>query len=172
VLVIFRGLPGTGKTTLARLLVQRRPALLVLSRDVIRRALIHAPSYSPEEKELVDALIASMSGFLLDRGRDVVIDGMALSSAAGVDRLVRVAAARNVPARIVECVCRQETALARIRGDEGRHPAADRGEALYFSVKARFQPAAYPVLTVDTDREASLAVNDLVEYLDRPAESP
>jgi predicted kinase len=172
VLVIFRGLPGTGKTTLARLLVEKRPALLVLSRDVIRRALIHEPSYSPEEKELVDALIAVMAGFLLDRGRDVVIDGMALSLAAGVERLVRAAAARNVPARIIECVCRQETALARIRGDEGSHPAGNRGEALYFSVKARFQPVAAPALTVDTDRDPSLAVRDVLDYVDGPAARP
>ena len=43
---------------------------------------------------------------------------------------------------------------------------------MYFSVKAKFQPVAFPVLTVDTDRDASLAVNDLLEYLDGPAAGP
>jgi len=123
----------------------------VLSRDALRRALIPQPAFSEEEKSLVDELVAAMAGWLLGRGKNVVIDGAALSSAAGVDRLVKAARSQNAAAKIVECVCRQETALARIKGDEGSHLAGDRGEALYFQVKARFQPVPYPSLTVDTD---------------------
>ena len=150
-LLIFRGLPGTGKSFLVRHLVHRRPGFHVLSRDALRRALIPQPAFSEEEKSLVDELVAAMAGWLLGRGKNVVIDGAALSSAAGVDRLVKAARSQNAAAKIVECVCRQETALARIKGDEGSHLAGDRGEALYFQVKARFQPVPYPSLTVDTD---------------------
>jgi len=165
VLVIFRGLPGTGKSYLVRQLVHRRPRLLVLSRDVIRRALLPRPSFSAEEKELVDGLIASMAGHLLEGGRDVVIDGMALSTADGVGRLVREASSRAIPVRIIECTCRQETALARIRGDEGAHPAADRGESLYLQVKERFQRIPYSSLTVDTDGDPAEAIRAVLDYL-------
>ena len=164
-LVIFRGLPGTGKSHLVRLLLDRRPRFLVLSRDVTRRAVVPQPSFSEEEKSLVDGLISTMAGFLLDHGRDVVIDGMALSSAAGVDRLVGVAASRGVPFRIIECVCRQDTALARIKADGARHPAGDRGEALYVEVKSRFQAVAHPCLTVDTDHPAADGLGSILRYV-------
>jgi predicted kinase len=164
-LVIFRGLPGTGKSWLVRQIVSKLPGFHVLSRDVLRAAVLPHPSYTPEEKALVDDLVCSMTGFLLDRGRDVVIDGMALSSAARVDELVQIAESRKLPARIIECVCRQDTALSRIARDDGSHPAGDRGEALYVAVKARFQPVTHPFLTVDTDRENDSNVAAILEYL-------
>ena len=164
-LVIFRGLPGTGKSYIVRHLVQRRSDLLVLSRDVLRSALIPHPTFSDEEKALVDGLVAAMAGWLAGRGKDVVIDGAALSSAAGVEQLVEAAKSRGAPSRVVECVCSQETALARIRADEGSHLAGDRGEALYFKVKARFEPIPYPSLTVDTERGLEENLAAVLDFL-------
>ncbi len=165
-LVIFRGLPGTGKSYVVRHLVERRPGLHVLSRDVLRSALIPHPTFSDEEKALVDGLVVAMAGWLAGRGKDVVIDGAALSSAAGVDALVEAARAKGVAARIIECTCRQETALARIKGDEGSHLAGDRGEALYFKVKARFERVRHPVLTLDTDREVEDNLHTVLAFLE------
>ncbi|MGA2640816.1 MAG: ATP-binding protein [Spirochaetia bacterium] len=164
-LVIFRGLPGTGKSHLVRELIAKQSGFLVVSRDILRAAVLPHPSYTSEEKVLIDDLVCSMTGFLLDRGWHVVIDGMALSSAARVDQLVRIAVSRGVPERIIECVCRQDTALSRIAGDDGSHPAGDRGEAVYFEVKARFQPVAHPFLTVDTDRADELNIAAILEYV-------
>jgi len=166
VLVIFRGLPGTGKSYIVRHLVERRPDLLVLSRDVLRSALFPHPTFSDEEKALVDGLVAAMAGWLTGRGKDVVIDGAALSSAAGVEQLVEAAKSRGAEARVVECVCSQETALARIKADEGSHLAGDRGEALYFKVKARFEPVPYPSLTVDTERGLDPNMEAVLAFLE------
>jgi predicted kinase len=127
--------------------------------------MIPHPSYTLEEKALVDDLVCAAAGFLLGRGRHVVIDGMALSSAARVDELVRIATSRNVPAKIIECVCVQETALARISGDGGSHPAGDRSRDLYFEVKARFQHVPHPALTVDTDREDDANLSAILAHL-------
>jgi predicted kinase len=165
-LVIFRGLPGTGKSHLVRQLIAQRPGFHVLSRDVLRAAVIARPVYTADEKALIDDLICRMAGFLLNKGRDVVIDGMALSSAARVEELVQIAATPGVPVRIIECVCRQDTALSRISGDDGSHPAGDRGESLYFEVKARWQPVAHPSLTVDTDRPCNDNLAGILAYLD------
>ena len=164
-LVIFRGLPGTGKSYLVRKLVAERPGFHVVSRDALRTAVLPRPSFSEEEKSLVDDLVCVIAGFLIDRGKDVVIDGMALSSAARVGQLVEVAQARKAPAKVVECVCRQETALSRIAGDDGSHPAGDRGEALYARVKARFQAISYPSLTVDTDAATESNIAAILSYV-------
>jgi predicted kinase len=153
-LVVFRGLPGTGKSYLVKQLVAARPGFLVLSRDALRPSLIPHPSFSAEEKSLVDDLIVSMTGFLLDRGRDIVIDGMALSSSDRVEQLAACADSRHLPVAVIECVCSEATALSRIEGDAD-HPAGDRGEALYREVKRRFQPLARPSLVVDTEPPTS-----------------
>jgi predicted kinase len=153
-LVIFRGMPGTGKSFLVRRLAVRDPGWLILSRDVIRAGIIPRPDFGPEEKNLVDDLILSMTGFLLDRGRGVVIDGMALSSARRVEMLVQAAATRSIQYRIIECVCSESTALARIEKDLGIHPAGDRGRANYLEVKARFDRIEHPFLRVDTEGDA------------------
>jgi len=164
-LVIFRGLPGTGKSHLVRRIVAQRPTLLVLSRDTLRAALIAHPTFGEEEKSLVDDMIVSMAGFLMGRGRDVVIDGMALSSAARVAAFWDAAATRGVPARIIECVCREQTALERIGRDTGGHPAGDRGEGLYRAVKARYQTIQYPSLVVDTEKDTQASVRAILSYI-------
>ncbi len=164
-LLVFRGLPGTGKSSLVQRLVRSRPDFLVLSRDSLRAGIVPCPTFTPDEKALVDDLIIAMAGFLLGRGRNVVIDGMALSSAVRVNELVHAAESHRTGVRIVECVCSEATALARIRQDKGSHPAGDRGEALYFDVKARFEPIAQPCLVVDTEKDPAHAIAEILDYI-------
>jgi predicted kinase len=167
VLVVFRGLPGTGKTHLVRALVRAHPDLLVLSRDAIRAGLIARPTFAPEERDLVDDLLVSMAGFLLDRGRHVVIDGMALSSSSRVEQFARAAESRGIPVYVVECTCSAETALARLSRDKGRHPAGDRGPSLYQEVKARWETLTRPSLRVDTEGSSGDALASIVRYIGR-----
>ncbi len=163
-LVIFRGLPGTGKSFLVQRLVEKRRDLLVLSRDALRAVIVPHPDFSEPEKELVDDLLVEAAGFLLRRGRSVVIDGMALSSAERVEAFVRAAASAGTPCRIVECVCSEATALARISRDAGSHPAGDRGEKLYFDVKRRFEPVRHPMMRIDTDGDTEANLKRLLDY--------
>lgn len=164
-LVVFRGLPGTGKSHLVRMLLARRPGLLVLSRDALRAALVPHPTFDAGEKSLVDDIVVSMAGFLLARGQSVVIDGMALSSAARVRQFAEAAGAAGATFRLVECSCSEETALRRIAGDSGSHPAGDRSPALYREVRQRFQPVELPVLVVDTDGDAEENLQRIVAWM-------
>jgi predicted kinase len=167
-LVIFRGLPGTGKSWLAEKLLDERPGFLVLSRDVLRKDIIPRPTWSSEEKDLVDELVLSMADVLLGKGRSVLIDGMALSSARRVQDFVEVALSRGSPWRIIQCTCSEKTALARIRQDQGGHPAGDRGPALYEAVKARFQPVGHTSLVVDTDGDPVENLAAVLRFLEPP----
>ena len=164
-LIVFRGLPGTGKSHLVAGLVRERPELLILSRDSLRAHMVPHPTFKADEKRLVDDMIVSMAEFLLHRKRDVVIDGMALSSASRVDEFVRAAQSCGAQLRIVQCVCSDETALARIARDGGVHPAGDRGEMLYHETRARFQPIAHPFLTVDTEGNPAESLAIILNYI-------
>ena len=164
-LVLFRGLPGSGKTHLVRKLVRARPDLLVLGRDDLRVHLVAHPTFDDGEKELVDSLITVMAGFLVERGRHVVIDGMALSSASHVEELARAAEIRGAGVLVVECICAEATALARLRENGGRHPAGDRGEALYHRVKARWEPLQRPSLVLETDEGSERLLAALLERM-------
>ncbi len=165
-LVVFRGLPGTGKSYLVRKLVDARPDFLILSRDALRSSILPRPTFSEPEKGLIDDLIVEASGFLLRRGRRVVIDGMALSSAQRVGSFVRAASAAGSPWRIIECECSEQTALVRLTTDAGAHPAGDRGHALYAAVRQRFASVDYPVLRVDTDDDTAANLGRILAYLE------
>ena len=165
-LIVFRGLPGTGKSHLVRQLLERRPGHLVLSRDTLRVAIVRDPDFSDAEKALVDDLIVAMADHLLARGRTVIIDGMVLSSAQRLDAFVKVADTNGVPCRIVECTCSEATALERIGADADTHPAGDRGAALYHAVKARYEPSPHPVLMVDTERDTDRTIAAIPGWID------
>jgi predicted kinase len=165
-LVVFRGLPGTGKSHLVRQLLARRPDFLVLSRDDLRRDVVAHPDFGAAEKALIDDMIVTMADFLIARERNVLIEGMALSSAARVSQFVRAAQGHGAAARLIECTCSQETALARLRQDAGAHPAGDRGEKLYFDVKASFQAITEPFLLVDTDGDSERNLRVVLSYID------
>jgi predicted kinase len=164
-LVIFRGLPGTGKTFLVKRLMERCREFLVLSRDALRGSIIPHPSFDESEKALIDDLIVRAAAFLLGAQRSVVIDGMALSSAARVGQFVEAAQNAGVPWRIIECTCEERTALERIAVDGAAHLAGDRGATLYFAVKKRFEIPPWPRLLVDSCDDADSNVDAIVAYM-------
>jgi predicted kinase len=164
-LVIFRGLPGTGKTFLAKKLMERCPELCVLSRDALRASIIPHPIFDESEKALIDDLIVQAAAFLLGAQRSVVIDGMALSSAARVGQFVEAAQSAGVPWRIIECTCEERTALERIAADGTARTAGDRGAKLYFEVKKRFETLPWPYLIVDGGQDASSNLDAIATFI-------
>lgn len=76
--VWFTGLPGSGKTTVAREAEKQLAAQGIrvrrLEMDQIRSVLTPSPAYSEEERRMVYAAIALMAKLLTDEGVNIIID--------------------------------------------------------------------------------------------------
>ena len=155
-LVIMAGLPGAGKSTLARAIATRLNGV-VLDKDPLRAALFPPAEieYSAAQDDFCMELMLQTAAYLWtkDRPRVVFLDGRTFSCEYQIRRAVEYASAHDQEWRIIECVCSEQTARARLERDirEGQHPAANRDWALYQRVKAGFEEIVLPKIVIDTD---------------------
>ena len=155
-IVLMAGLPGTGKSTLARELVRRTQGAL-LSKDEIRAALFSPEDieYSVKQDDFVMEVMLDAARFLLQNApaRKIFLDGRTFSRRYQVDRVLQFARELAQPWTIVECACSDESARRRLDLEpDPSHPAHNRTFALYLEVKARFEPVTYPKTVLDTDQ--------------------
>jgi predicted kinase len=73
-LLIFCGIPGTGKSTIAKLVAARLEGTVHIQTDAVR-AMISSPTYTNEESEFVYSVCIMMAGEALQRGYNAFLDG-------------------------------------------------------------------------------------------------
>lgn len=173
-LVLVGGLPGTGKSTLARRLSDRLGWALLRS-DELRKDLLGlahdqpagADAYAPDVVAVTYAELLDRAGRLLELGESVILD------ATWADRQVRAdaeATAARAHAELAAVYCVVPAAVAHRRLASRRTDASDATAAVHDAMRDRFAPWEGAV-TVDTDRPPDRVADDVVGAIRaRPAQ--
>jgi len=163
-IVLMAGLPGTGKSTLARELAARLHGS-VLSKDEIRHTLFSSRDveYSTEQDDFVMEIMLKTAAWIRrkDPDRVLILDGRTFSRRYQLERVLKAASDLRQPWRILECICSDETARRRIESQAsvGEHVAGNRTFDLYLEVKERFEPISFHKTVIDTDLPLAECVN-------------
>jgi predicted kinase len=166
-LILMAGLPGTGKSTLSRVLAAKLGAT-VIDKDQVRAALFSPPDieYSTEQDDFCMAVMLKVAGYLFRKNpaRIVFLDGRTFSQTYQLKRATGFAEAISQPWRILECTCSESTAQRRLT-ENPNHVAANRNFDLYLRVKSRFEEITFPKTVIDTDQPLENCIQLATEAL-------
>lgn len=175
VLIAMAGLPGTGKSYVANALAARLSALpggkpaVVLDKDRLRASIFPPQEieYSSAQDNFCMDLLYQAAGYLLAKGRIVILDGRTYARQAQVSALRDFARRSGADLKVIECVCAEEVACQRLRKDiaDGSHPAANRGPEMYRQLKALSEPLDLPHQVVDTVQALETCLAACLQYL-------
>lgn len=168
-LIMLSGLPGTGKSYLARRLSERLRTP-VIETDFVRKTLFPQPSYSADESAIVHWVSRLLMRKLLARGVPVILDATNLIERQRemVYHVAEQAGARLV---IVQTVAPEEVVRARLERRLTQRDPEDISDAtwnVYRRMAERQQPIRRPHLVVNTSEDLEPAIDKIIREVTRP----
>jgi len=150
--VWLTGLPGSGKSAIARELVARLHArgvqAAVLESDVLRTQLTPFATYEPAERDFFYGALAHLGAYVAETGRPVVFDATA-------NRRAYRDAARSRIARFAEVYVDTPLEACRARDPKGLYRAArENRSATLPGAQDAYEPPLAAELVVHGDRGA------------------
>jgi predicted kinase len=173
-LIVFAGLPGTGKSTLART-VARELRAVYLDKDTIKDCAIAVARELKIERSpdlagpLSYELLVVLARDNLTLGLTVVLD-----SPAGYrqfrEKVSDLAKTHKASLKLIECICTDEALLRQRVEGRGRElpPYRARDWADYQSNRTRFEGLTERRLVVDTADLLAMNLRKVLAYVGRP----
>jgi predicted kinase len=165
-IVVMAGLPGTGKSTISRLLAAELNGM-VLNKDSVRAALFPEAwiDYSQSQDDFCVEILLQVAGYLIRRESPpafVFIDGRPFAFRYQVDRVVKWAAEAGCELKLIQTMCSDETARQRL---STAHIAKNRNFESYLRMKASFEDIQWPKLVVQTEETLDSSIRQCLLYL-------
>lgn len=168
IVIALMGLPGSGKTRVAKSLRERVPLALV-SRDAIRAAMFDPCEHNDLEKHAAHEAAMLSIEHCLTLGRSCVIDGMTFSRNADVERVRTMARRAGAHFMPVFFDCPVEVAQERIRKDVRTTNNVHRSgeEELVAKVAERFEQPPEDAIVIDGTLDTDVLAGYLIPHIDR-----
>ena len=162
-IIIICGLPGVGKTTLAKNLAPRISAS-ILSSDKIRKELFPIPTYSTLELKMVYDVMIITAKYLNDIGENCILDAtfnredsrIAVKKKLGLD---------DRQFQIIECSCPEEIAISRLGSRKDDY--SDATIQVYQKMKGMREPIKVEHITIDTTQSTDENAAKVAEYVSK-----
>ena len=116
--LVMRGFPGTGKSTIARLLAASLHAPLI-DRDIIRQTAVNIFGSLPTVGQFSYELMFALTREQLSLGLSVVVD-TPLTYRTTYEQCKELANAYHTPMLVVHCQCPPEVQRLRLEGRKGQ----------------------------------------------------
>jgi predicted kinase len=161
VIILFCGLPGVGKTTLAAS-VAKKTGATILSSDKIRKELIRYPTYASVEGRLIYDVLMLMTKYLSAAGIDCILDATfnRERSRKEVENRLRL---NKVQLYVIECTCPEGVVFERLRNRKNDFSDAD--YSVYAKMKNIYEPVQGRHLDVDTSLPTEVNLQEILSYL-------
>jgi predicted kinase len=164
-LVMLSGLPGAGKSYLARELAAQAP-VTVVSADRVRRILVPCPTYSEEEHEFVHNACYRLVRRGLAARHTVVLDGTNLRHRYR-QPYRDLARTQHAPCHLILLDCQERIIRARLqrRATGESQDASDAGEQVYDLLRRTAEPVGEPHLPLRGDGDVHAAAQAVLALL-------
>jgi adenylylsulfate kinase len=143
----------------------------VLDKDVIRAALFPPAhiEYSLAQDDFCQQIMLETAAYLRakDPALHVLLDGRTFSRRYQRARVIEFCAQLGAAWAMLECVCAEQTALARLAQAAAAHThlAANRTAELYQQIRQTWEPIDCTKLTIDTDASLDRCVEHALRYV-------
>jgi predicted kinase len=162
-IVIICGLPGVGKSTLAKNLAPMINAI-ILSSDKIRKELFPNPTYSPFERKLVYDIMIILAKYLNEARCNCILDATFNREDSRMEIKEKLQLS-DKQFHIIECFCPEEVVLSRLKSRKDDY--SDATIEVYQKMKKIYEPVKVDHIIVDTTLDPQENSHRITEKIKR-----